>query len=733
MNTKKRGSGLFVVLIIATAIGIGAYSVLSLVNGEFYRNKKASVYNEAKQAAESLLQASMADLRYRFENQSAFPIDTLSPTKNPLYVNSEFLDIHKEDDSGSHLVIPTKTKYTDVSQFNTQPTEIIGGQIPPGRWQYIDPRIPGNQFDELAGTRVFERNIELISKATATRTEVGTSTVYARQFLQVRDAPLFAYAIFYNLPMEIAPGPKMDVYGNVHSNNDTWFQAGTGLDIHSKVTIAGAFNHGRHPDSGKSSSGGDVRIVNGSGNLVNMKEDGTWPSDPKDLFGGSWLTSDADNFYDIANQIWDGNVQTENHGVLEQNPVGVREYIEDTDLSTNRKESYNSAYNLIQPVLTKDQLEVPREADGIDAYQEAVALNEIEQQKYSYKAGLTITVDSSGGLSYSTYNRNSDGSLKYEADGSPKVNSLSPKTPIATYKPFNESGSTVTSGIHDKRQAEDVNIVEIDVRALKDLVHGNDKNDWGGRNIRKPDRWWNGVVYVDFPQEDTVSSRDDHVNPAKEGLGVKLTNGDVIPNPSFAHSNDTYGMSLATNQMLYVEGNYNADGDRNTGSPTKPDDPDNFSKEGHEAPAALIADSITFLSVNWQDDKSNKSMSERKADSTEVSAAILTGLVPSGEDGSKRYSGGVENFPRFLENWGGQSLRIRGSMVALFESEVATRGWGYGDVYRPPNRDWGFHSKFGEGYLPPGTPNTRRYRAIDFELVNQSKYEEYVERIKTYF
>jgi hypothetical protein len=217
------------------------------------------------------------------------------------------------------------------------------------------------------------------------------------------------------------------------------------------------------------------------------------------------------------------------------------------------------------------------------------------------------------------------------------------------------------------------------------------------------------------------------------GYGLKLINGEVIPNPSFAHSDDTYGMSLATNQMMYVEGHYNSDGDFNTGSPTSPDDPSNFAKEGHEAPAALIADSLTFLSEDWDDEDSNESISNRRATHTEVSAAVLTGNVPSGETGSNRYSGGVENFPRFLETWSSRDLRIRGSMVALFESEVGTRAWGYGDVYGAPRRQWGFHEKFAEGFLPPGTPNTRRYRAVDFELIDRETYLSHVERIKSYF
>jgi hypothetical protein len=735
---RNQGSGIFLVLIIATALGIGIYSTLNLVQGEFLRNKKAAVYHEAKQAAESLIQASMADLKDRFEAQTSFTTDALSPTNNPLYISDEFVDIYTADGDLSHLVIPETRKYTSTAQFNTEETEVIAGQVPPGEWVYIDPRVPGNEDDALAGTRVFERNIEIISKATVDRAQVGKSTVYARQYLQVRDAPLFAYAIFYNIPMEIAPGPPMDIYGNVHSNTDAWFQAGDRLDFHSKVTLAGDMYHGRHPDSGQSSSDGSVRFTDGSDNLVNMQKDSSWPTDSESAsdFTGDWLTSDASDFVDISNQIWDYNVQTADHGILTQNPVGVSDYIEDTDDSTDAKESYNSAYNLIQPVLDSSQLEIPDESTDPDGYTAAVALNEIEQQKYAYKAGLTVSVESDGDIKYYTYERDSDGNLTYDASNQPQKISLTPPAAVVSYKPFIEDeDNNVISGMHDKRQAEDLNIIEIDIEKLKDLLHEETVETWGTETEQSPENWWNGIVYVDFPQQNSVSDRDDYVNPAIDGWGVKLVNGEVIPNPEFAHSDDIYGTSIATNQMMYVEGNYNADGDLDTGSPTEPDNEDTFADEGSEAPAALIADSITFLSNSWDDaDSTSSSLSDRTASDTEVSAAILTGLVPSGETGSSSYSGGVENFPRFLETWaGGKTLQIRGSIVALFESEVGTRGWGYGNVYSAPNRAWGFHESFAEGFLPPGTPNTRRYSAIDFQLLSKSEYEDQIETIKSYF
>jgi hypothetical protein len=319
---------------------------------------------------------------------------------------------------------------------------------------------------------------------------------------------------------------------------------------------------------------------------------------------------------------------------------------------------------------------------------------------------------------------------------------LAPTKEIATYNAFQEDEGVLISGLHDKRQAADLDIVEVNIKRLKNYVHRNDKEEWGDTEASQPEKWWNGVVYVDFPQVNLVSDRLDNVNPAIGGVAVKLINGEVIPSPNFAHTNDDdneniYGMSLATNQVMYVQGNYNADGDISeggTGSPTAPDEDNEFGEQNHEAPAALIADSITFLSNNWDDANSIKpDMNDRRATDTEVSAAILTGLVPSGETGSNSYSGGVENFPRFLENWGSRTIRIRGSIVALFESEIGTANWGTSNVYSAPDRAWGFHQKFGEGYLPPGTPNTRRYRGVDFQLIDESEYLSSISRIKTYF
>ncbi len=79
---------------------------------------------------------------------------------------------------------------------------------------------------------------------------------------------------------------------------------------------------------------------------------------------------------------------------------------------------------------------------------------------------------------------------------------------------------------------------------------------------------------------------------------------------------------------------------------------------------------------------------------TEVSSCLLTGIVPT--TGSQT-SGGVHNFPRLQESWGWSSwsggavaLYIRGSMVAMFQSQVATEPWSI-RYYQGAIRAWGLH------------------------------------------
>ena len=73
-------------------------------------------------------------------------------------------------------------------------------------------------------------------------------------------------------------------------------------------------------------------------------------------------------------------------------------------------------------------------------------------------------------------------------------------------------------------------------------------------------------------------------------------------------------------------------------------------------------------------------------------------------NGNAPYGGGLENFPRFLERWTGQTLFYRGSLVSLYFPQQSTGAWG-GSYYNPPARNWAFDLRFQDpANLPPGTP-----------------------------
>ena len=134
---------------------------------------------------------------------------------------------------------------------------------------------------------------------------VDNATVQLSQTFERALVPIFQFAVFYGNDLEIAPGPTMSLLGRVHSNGSLWLQAGSGLNIDSYVTASGNIYHGRKGAGGVSS--GDVRIKDGSGNYVSMKE------------GSNWLDSDDSHWYDSSITRWNGRVQDSTHGQEELN------------------------------------------------------------------------------------------------------------------------------------------------------------------------------------------------------------------------------------------------------------------------------------------------------------------------------------------------------------------------------------------------------------------------------
>jgi hypothetical protein len=193
------------------------------------------------------------------------------------------------------------------------------------------------------------------------------------------------------------------------------------------------------------------------------------------------------------------------------------------------------------------------------------------------------------------------------------------------------------------------------------------------------------VVYVaDFRNQNISSTL----------YAVRVTNGLVLPT-------NNLGLTIATPNPLYILGNYNC-----TNSAYL-----NTTNTSASMPAAFLCDAVTVLSSNWAalnyDTKSTNTYTTRNAGSTTINAAIVAGVVYTTGANGVTYSGGVENFPRLLEDWTSDTLTLNTSIVNLFNSAMATNIFQMpGAYYKPPTRNWTFDSYHftNPAGQPPGTP-----------------------------
>ena len=179
------------------------------------------------------------------------------------------------------------------------------------------------------------------------------------------------------------------------------------------------------------------------------------------------------------------------------------------------------------------------------------------------------------------------------------------------------------------------------------------------------------------------------------------------------------GFTVASEEPAYVVGNYNANDAVGFGSP--------------HASAAVIADTVTLLSKNWNNEQSmfnprsavgsgscpaTASLANpagngtgREACTTWYRLAIASGKSipfphPAGSGNDFGTDGGIHNFLRYLEDWGGQTAHYEGSLVSLYFSQYGIGAFKCCNmVYTPPNRNYNFDTDFLDpSKMPPGTP-----------------------------
>lgn len=249
---------------------------------------------------------------------------------------------------------------------------------------------------------------------------------------------------------------------------------------------------------------------------------------------------------------------------------------------------------------------------------------------------------------------------------------------LSTNLPF----LTVTNSFQDQRESKTAYVTQIDVGKYGTWMRTNT-----AVTGKYPSGTYPSLLYI----ADNRTS-----NNASAFTAVRITNGVV---PPFGTSS---GFTLATQNPLYVWGNYNCSNSAYLGT----------TNTSQSAACALMSDALTVLSPNWVDSQSTlgiTSGSKNKATADTINAAIIAGIVYSTGTTTGTYSGGCMNLPRLLEDWSSAVLTLNTSIVNLYASTIATNQFkdpgNY--YYAPSSRQFSFDPNFANPAKtpPPATPN----------------------------
>ncbi|MEY2544150.1 MAG: hypothetical protein QOE81_1611, partial [Verrucomicrobiota bacterium] len=281
--------------------------------------------------------------------------------------------------------------------------------------------------------------------------------------------------------------------------------------------------------------------------------------------------------------------------------------------------------------------------------------------RYYNQADYRILIDASNNITITDYNNNA----------------------ITNGSAYNAITGAITTNqvIQDNREATYVRLTTVDVASLTSNL--NQLSAWNHTGT-------GGIIYIsDTSAGTSVSTTYGGSTVSTSKRGVRLKNGSTLPSG---------GMTVVAENPVYIQGDYNTGGTppSNSGTFTSP------TVSGYtRRDAAVIGDAINILSGAWVDTNSDKAISQRIATSMTVNAALVTGEVSSG---SGYYSGGGENFVRFLEDWqkNSNTFTYYGSMVELFNSEQATGRWNpSASVGKVPSQHWYYDTGYQDS-SPPG-------------------------------
>lgn len=203
----QRNDNGYALLITIVFIGIALLllgSVMDWGNSTARQTARNNLFSMNSAAAEAACERVIAQMARDFYGQ------TFQPAANYTYSHGTYNPYPTTSDQTNW---PVKFTYCDAAGVANQ-TSVT---IQPQNWQQNWTKL-GNQYANLWAAVA---NCTVISTATAQNQPYSVPATVQEQF-QLASIPLFQFAIFYNMTMEICPGKNMTVNGKTYVNGQIW-------------------------------------------------------------------------------------------------------------------------------------------------------------------------------------------------------------------------------------------------------------------------------------------------------------------------------------------------------------------------------------------------------------------------------------------------------------------------------------------------------------------------------
>ncbi len=725
MKTKIiNGSALLVVLGFTAVLSITIGSLLSWCGTESIMISRRSSQIDALYGAESAVRRSMAQVRQlyfsNFSTNSYLTGNLAAPT------DTQISALTSTSGPTTLSVLSNSYSFSNVSVAFTTGTSTN---------RYVQYTIPSTDesLSAYAGLTSQRATIQASAQATSLNVRYPVPAKISQTF-NIDYIPVFQYAVFYNMDMEIFNGPTMTINGKVHANGTLYYAPAATLTINASLTTSTDVERGIKvwdsalPKPLTSASAATQAYYNNSQSLYEA-DPANWVSlDPtvsgygeasfkvKNATSGALVdfrtqTTPTYQFYDSESAGWAGGALTKWGGGVKTKDQGISNIPPPvpSDVLAAAADPSNPYHLMVEkPVLN---------SSGVSTESTTT-----QSAKMAYNATLLIQRT---GTNVAFRVKDTVGTWH------PVTNQLRDKSTIVP---------TATATLRDQREYLQNSSVKMTVTDLNVAALYGDSNADGvvesNRGAMGSDGTWMNASNVAITQDDsgtafspvafdgTVYVYDDSYSSSYKS-GIRVKNGSkIFDKDSNASANN--GIAIISENPVYVQGNFNSDNNITTGPELT-----GASKET-VAPAVIAADIFSILSKGWVSTDDNPGgtasasnyFNRQHAQNTEVNAAILAGVnrsaqsvVTSSFDGT---TGGVNNFPRFLENWGSTTLKYSGSMVSLWygsQSASAYRGAGTSNgVFSAPTRNWAFNTDFlNPNSLPRSTPIIRVYTTANWK------------------